>query len=195
MTDPRVLLGAASVALGVVALVPYLRDTLAGRTKPHLFSWLIWAVLTAVGFAGQMRAGAGPGAWAAGVTVAGCCTVVALAARGGLGYVTRLDWWCLAGGGCALALWPLAGPLAAVLLAEVVSGVGFVPTVAKSFVRPWDETLSVYVLAAVKFGLAGVAVRRWSALGLLPPVADGLMELLMVVVLVSRRRVLVGVPV
>jgi len=185
--------GALSVALGLAGYVPYIRDTLAGRTKPHLFSWLIWAVLTAVGFAGQLRAGAGPGAWAAGVTVAGCCTVVVLAARGGLGYVTRLDWWCLAGAGCALALWPLAGPLAAVALAEVVSGAGFVPTVVKSLKGPGDETLSVYSLAAVKSGLAAVAVGRWSLLGLLSPVAGGLMEVVMVVVLVSRRRVLVGV--
>ena len=62
------LLGAVAIIIGFISYLPYFRDIFKGKTKPHAFSWLIWAILTAIGFAGQISDNAGPGSWALGFT-------------------------------------------------------------------------------------------------------------------------------
>lgn len=57
------LLGALAVFVSALTYPFYYRDILQGRTKPHAFSWLIWAVLGTVGFFGQQADFAGPGSW------------------------------------------------------------------------------------------------------------------------------------
>jgi len=186
--------GALSVALGLAGYVPYVRDTLAGRTKPHLFSWLIWGGGTAVAFAGQVRGHGGPGAWVSGVTVAGCATIVALAARNGIGYVTVVDWFCAGGVLAAAGCWVGLGlPVVAIIAGRVVDAAGFVPTLLKSWRRPSEETLSIYVLSAVKFGCAALALARVTVLTALFPLVASVQELAVVVVIVVARRRVVGV--
>ncbi len=38
----KVLLSGAAVALTFVAFLPYIRSIRGGRTRPPLYSWLIW---------------------------------------------------------------------------------------------------------------------------------------------------------
>jgi hypothetical protein len=45
----RYLIGAAAVTIGWATYVAYLRDVIAGRTRPHVFSWFMWAFATLVG--------------------------------------------------------------------------------------------------------------------------------------------------
>ncbi len=45
MTGVAPLLGVLAGVLGAADTVPYVRDILAGRTRPYRWTWLIWAVL------------------------------------------------------------------------------------------------------------------------------------------------------
>ena len=55
------LIGGISVLIGFIGYVPYLRDTFIGKTKPHVFSWIIWAILEYTAFGIQIKEGAGAG--------------------------------------------------------------------------------------------------------------------------------------
>ena len=44
--------------------IPYLRDIYKKRTRPHTYSWLIWATLQTIAVVAQFKTGAGYGAWA-----------------------------------------------------------------------------------------------------------------------------------
>ncbi|MEO8466573.1 MAG: hypothetical protein ABI640_14610 [Gammaproteobacteria bacterium] len=40
------LVAATAVILTFVMFVPYVRSIHQGRTKPHVFSWIVWALGT-----------------------------------------------------------------------------------------------------------------------------------------------------
>ena len=75
----REFLGTLSVLIGIVGYIPYFRGIFSGRTKPHAFSWLVWAVLTATGFFIQLSEGGGAGSWALGLSSIACTTIFFLA--------------------------------------------------------------------------------------------------------------------
>jgi predicted small integral membrane protein len=54
---------ALAVVLTFVAFVPYIRSILADRTKPHVFSWVIWGITTMIVFFAQLEVKSGMGAW------------------------------------------------------------------------------------------------------------------------------------
>lgn len=56
------LLVLLSAGISLVGATAYIRDTLAGRTRPNLVSWSMWALAPLVGVGAAMHAGAEP--WA-----------------------------------------------------------------------------------------------------------------------------------
>jgi hypothetical protein len=60
--DFKVLVALIAVAMTITGYFFYFRDIFASKTKPHAFSWLVWAVLTGIAFFGQLSDNAGPGA-------------------------------------------------------------------------------------------------------------------------------------
>jgi hypothetical protein len=53
--------------LAVAGNLPYIRDAFTHRVKPHPFTWLVWTIVSAIVFFGQLAKGAGIGALPAGV--------------------------------------------------------------------------------------------------------------------------------
>src|SRR5262245_50916787 len=129
------LLAAAAIVLTFVMFVPYIRSIHEGRTKPHAFSWIIWALGTFVVFLAQLAGQGGFGAWPIGVS--GLIT----AYIAGLAYwnrtdtsITRTDWLFLAIALAALPCWLLtSNPLLAVVLLTGVDLAGFGPTFRYAF--------------------------------------------------------------
>jgi hypothetical protein len=62
------LLAAAAIFLTVAMYVPYVRSIRAGRTKPHVFSWITWTLGAFVVFVAQLAGHGGAGAWPIGVS-------------------------------------------------------------------------------------------------------------------------------
>ncbi len=40
------IIGGIAVALTFIAYIPYYRDILKGKTRPHIYSWSLWGLLT-----------------------------------------------------------------------------------------------------------------------------------------------------
>src|SRR4051794_28271628 len=89
------LVGLIAMVLNVIALAPYMRDTMRGTTRPHAYSWLIWFALNGIPFVAQLTEGAGLGAWVAGVNSVLSGAVFLLAIRQGDPMITRGDTYCL----------------------------------------------------------------------------------------------------
>lgn len=48
MTTLAAVAGVLSTVLAVYCTVPYIRSILAGRTKPHQFSWLVFTIMNGI---------------------------------------------------------------------------------------------------------------------------------------------------
>ncbi len=189
--DYKVFLGVFATILAFLSYIPYFRDIFKGATKPHAFSWLVWGVLTAIAFFGQIADGGGAGAWVTGFTALLCLSIFIAALVKGEKHVTLTDWLSLAGAGMALVLWYLTdSPLLSVVLITLIDALGFWPTFRKSYFKPNEETLITYVVSAVKFAIALVALERFTVVTALYPISLVIMNGAFAVMVAVRRKTL-----
>lgn len=188
----RAVLAVSAVVLMCAGYVPCLRDAVAGRTRPHAFTWGIWGLTTTIAFALQITHGSGPGAVPTVAAAVACFVVAGLGAqRTGRADITRGDVWFLGGAVAALILWPfLNAPVLSVLVIAGMDLLAIGPTVRKSWSRPEGETLSCYVIGAVRLGLALLAVNHVSFVTVFYPAAWLVINASFAGLLVVRRRVL-----
>ena len=157
--DYHEIIGGAATVIGIVGYVPYYRDIFRGTTKPHPFSWFLWALLAGIAFAAQLDKGAGPGAWASGISAVANFGICLASLVNGERSITRMDWLCLAAALVGLLSWLVAGdPLIAIVLVTATNTLAFAPTMRKATLRPGEETASAYLLSAIKWALACAAL-------------------------------------
>lgn len=186
------VLSAVAILLTFIAFVPYLRSILGGRTKPHVFSWVIWGSTTFVVFLAQLQGKGGVGAWPIGVSGAITILVAVLAYQKKADIsITKADWLFFVAAMTALPLWYLtADPFWAVLILTSVDILGFGPTLRKAYHFPFDEQMMFYSLFAVRNGLALMALQHYSVTTVLFPAATGVACLVLIAVVGYRRQVL-----
>lgn len=187
--DWKDILGLAALGLGIYGYVPYVGGILKGKTRPHVFSWLIWGVLTAIGFAAQISDDAGPGAWVTGFSAGMDFIIVALALRYGENQITRSDWITFFVALSAIPLWIITkNPLWSVILISVIDALGFWPTFRKSWGKPHEEVLQSYIVGIIKFCLALLALEHLSWVTGLYTGSLAVMNVAFVMMVLLRRR-------
>ncbi len=189
---PKELLSAAAIGLTFGMFFPYIRSIHRGKTKPHVFSWVIWGLGTLTVFFAQLADRGGLGAWPIGVS--GVITIyIAL-----LAYLKRTDtlitpadwvffWIALS----ALPFWFFTSdPLWAVVTLTVTDVIGFGPTVRRAYYHPYEESISFFAWSAARNLLVVLALEHYSLTTALFPVVVGLACLLLAMLLAYRRRVI-----
>src|SRR3989344_7062194 len=141
MPDSKTLLGILATVIGIIGYIPYFVDIFRGKTKPHVFSWFVWTLLTSIAFFAQVAGDAGPGAWVTGLTAMVCLVITLLAFTRGEKEITRLDWMSFVGALLGIILWiKNQDPLPSVILVTLVDAIAFIPTFRKSYHKPNEET-------------------------------------------------------
>lgn len=186
------LLSAVAIVLTFFAFLPYIRSILHGKTKPHVFSWVIWGSTTFVVFLAQLADKGGAGAWPIGVS--GIITIyVALLAyiKKSDSTITGTDWLFLGLAMTSLPLWYLTSdPLWAVVILTTVDILGFGPTFRKAYCLPFEEQLTFFVIIAARNMIAIMALGHYSLTTMLFPAVTGTACLMLILMVMYRRRML-----
>src|SRR3990167_367631 len=85
------IMGIIAVALTFIAYIPYYRDILKGKTRPHIYSWSLWGLLTILLVALQIKGGAGVATWITAAAGLLCIGVVVLSLKNGKKDITTSD--------------------------------------------------------------------------------------------------------
>lgn len=182
----------AAIVLTFIAFVPYIRSIVAGITKPHVFSWVIWGTTTIIVFFAQVEAKGGVGAWPIGVSGAVTLLIAFLAfvKRSDI-EITPTDWLFFALALVSLPFWyATADPLWAVIVLTVVDLLGFGPTLRKAYAFPHDENIPFFMLFMTRNLFVFIALEQYSiATALFPLSVAGACLLLVVMVLYRRNTV------
>jgi hypothetical protein len=187
--DYRVLLGGIAAVLGVIGFLPYFRNLLGGKTKPHTFSWLIWGVLSSITFTAQVVSGAGPGAWIIAVAAILSLGVFVIAIFKGEKEITRVDEISLGAAGFGIVLWIVTtNPLWSVIIVSIVDAVGYIPTFRKTYKQPYGETLSLYFLSSISFVISLFALQVVSLTTALYPTSLITTNIVFISMVLMRRR-------
>ena len=165
MTFPQILV-VVSVLLMVWGAYDYLRDTLAGKTKPNRVSWSLWALAPLISLGAAFDANAD--VWASiRVLVGGVVPAVIFLAsfinKNSYWRLGRFDWFCGGLSLAALVFWQLAdSPLVAVLLATAANTLATVPTFVKAWNYPDTESRLIFITSFISAILIIPAIPVWT---------------------------------
>lgn len=155
-----------SVLTSIAGSVAYIRDTIAGRTKPNRVSWSMWALAPLVATAAAMSAGAD--IWATSrIFLAGFLPLLIFSASffnpNSYWKLTAFDITCGALSLAALAVWGFAdSPRIAILLLAVADGFAALPTILKSWNFPATETGFTYLMGITSVLLVLPSIPVWN---------------------------------
>lgn len=185
------ILSIIAVLLTFVAYATYYRDILKGQTRPHIYSWSLWGLLTVLIVALQILGGAGPSTWVTASAGLLCVGVVILSLKNGKRYITKSDTVVALLSLLAIVFWlVIKQPVASIILVVIADLLAFIPTVRKSWNHPETETLSLYAITTVRFGLAFFAIENYTILAALWPAAWLFANAAFSIMLIARRNAL-----
>jgi hypothetical protein len=188
LLDYKIILGGVAVVMTVAAHVPYFLTTLRGTNKPHIFTWVIWSLLTFIAFAGQVAGHAGPGAWVTGATGVICLFITFATFRNGETRITRSDWLMFLGGLAAIPLWMATDdPVWSIIIVTGIDCSAFYPTFRKSWRRPFEENSFMYGFNIPRHMIALSSLRQVSVTTALYPSALLAMNIVMYIMLKTRK--------
>lgn len=164
-TDALRLLGLFSALLSICAFLPYICDTLAGRTRPQRASWLIWSVLGSIALGSQIHEGATASLWFAAIQVGGTIAIFGLSMFRGQGaFCSPRDVFVLLAAAAGLILWTLTDSAVYALTITIsISLLGGSVTVLKAYREPNSETQSTWFLSCIAswFAILSVGEANW----------------------------------
>ncbi|HAU99322.1 MAG: hypothetical protein UX04_C0002G0327 [Microgenomates group bacterium GW2011_GWF2_45_18] len=189
MFDLKSISGIFAIVLTFVSYVPYIYETVKGKTKPHIYSWFLWSFVTFIIFGLQIVGNAGIGAWVTFATGVLCLIVFILGARNGERNITLFDTITFILGLVATGIWIFAKqPAISNILIVTINSLAVLPTVRKSWNQPHSETLSTWVIAGVRNILGIIALEQYSILTWLYPVVSLVINALFSLMLIIRRK-------
>ena len=157
--DRFVLFAFLAIVVSVIRYGTYLWSIYKKETKPHVFSWFNWGLVTGIGAYAQFQLDGGPSAWVLTVVASTCLFIAFVALFVGEKKITRSDWVAFIGALLAVPVWLLTdNPLFALFVVIVIDILSYYPTIRKSWNDPWGEPPVSYFWAGLRYFLALFAV-------------------------------------
>lgn len=163
--DIKIILTIIATLIGVIAFFPYLKDTFLLKTKPHAYTWLIWAITQGTAVFGIWYGGGGWGALNLTVGTLFVIAVFLFSLKFGAKNITKSDTAILIAALLAIIVWwQLKQPLISILMVSTIDVIGYVPSFRKSYQEPWSETLISWILFSVSNLFAILALKEYNLL-------------------------------
>jgi hypothetical protein len=186
----KTALAATAILISTSNFFYYLYSIFRSRTRPHVYSWLIWGSVTLIAGLAQFFEKGGAGAWVTLLSAFYCYTRALIGLKYGEKNITKSDKFCLAGCLIAIIMWKLtANPLISVVIATLIDVAGFYPTVRKSWDKPYEENVLSYTIFGLTTFLGLMALDHYNLTTLLYPLVLSVSCMGFVIFLLMRRVV------
>ena len=184
-------MGTAGSIIAILLYSYYLVRVLRLETKPHPYSWLVWSLVAGISGFGELDGGAGAGAWVTLSSSFMCFLIFLASLKYGEKKIHHFDTICLVFSLLAIPLWIFTKtPIYSVILVTIVDTVGFIPTIRKSYYKPFEEAVLTYLGSSIKNGLGILALEKYSLLTLCYPVVLLITCTLFSILILVRRNAL-----
>ncbi len=178
-----------ATVISVISFYPYLRDIFRLKTKPHIYTWLIWTITQGIAVVGIYYGRGGIGALELTISTILVTLVLLFSFKYGTSNITKTDAFILIIALLAIVVWwQLNHPVAAVLMVTAIDILGFIPSLRKSFYDPWSETVITWVGFATGNSFAILALREYNVLTLSYIVSITTTNALLAIVCIVRRK-------
>lgn len=161
----KIIFTIISTIIGVAAFWSYLRDIFSLKTKPHVYTWLIWTITQGTAVVGILYGGGGWGAFSLTVGTLFVMIVFLFSLKYGTKNITKSDTVILIAALSAIAVWwQLDKPIISVIMVSTIDVIGYVPSFRKSFREPWSETIVSWIAFSVASVFALLALSEYNFL-------------------------------
>lgn len=182
--------GYLSLIVALVSWLLYTYSVVRGYTKPHIFTWSIYAIISVLVFWIQYTAGGGAGSWAIGATAIGCAITTLLCLKYGTTDITRSDKIAFSTAIPTIVIWYITDmPFLTLLLILLAEALAFYSTVRKSYHRPHEEALTPYALSSLKLLFAAFAAEAHNFYTLAYPLYYVVVYPAFIVMVLWRRHI------
>jgi len=168
----------------------YLHSLLQGETKPHIYTILLYVIITGIIFYSQIIAWAGFGSIYVGITCLFWMIIFILSFWYGIKDITITDKISLVFALISIPLWYVSwDPLLSVILLIIVDIFSSYPSVRKTYVNPYSENLFAFVIEFIwiSFSILALAQINFLSAGYLIYIM--LFDILMFSIIYYRRRI------
>jgi hypothetical protein len=150
----QVVLVIIASILALVGNIPYLRDVINGKVKPHPYTWFVWTIVSCVVFFGQVAKGAGIGAIPTAVSEIFTLIIFLFSLKYGFKNPPRIDTYFLILALLGLIPWFLTNdPTISIIIVVSIDLIAFIPTLRKTYCHPKSETPLLYGTNALRHSL------------------------------------------
>ena len=189
MGDYKIFLGYGAIVVGIIGYIPYLYGIFKNKVRPHAFSWLVWGTTIGIVFFIQLEEKGGAGSWVTGISSLICFAIFILASLKNRQKFPLFDWMSLFSALFVLLLWwKTNNSILSIVLITVADTMGFLPTFRKAFLKPFEEVAITFILNAVKYSIAIIALENLSLASWLYPATVVFTNSAFVSMLFLRRR-------
>lgn len=190
MVNVKEVFGSLAIILTFIAYVPYIRDIIRRKTKPHIYSWFLWGLVGFIVFVLQIKSGAGIGSFVTLAAVLMCLLVLFLSLfLKSERDISKSDKIFIGLAILSLIMWlVMKQPIISVILATITDLLGFVPTIRKSWKKPETETVAFYIITTFRFALAVLSLKSYSIVTALYPVSWLLVNSIFAGMIIIRKK-------
>ncbi|MBT4850211.1 hypothetical protein HON36_05170 [Candidatus Parcubacteria bacterium] len=169
----------------ILAFIPYFIAIVKGETKPSKASWIVWASLDIVAFAGMLMKGSLN--YMIGAAVICATTTVFFSFKYGAPGWTTLEKFCIAGAAIGFIILAI-NPLLSIYISLILLFVGAFPTFSHAWKDPSREDKFAWTLfwLSCVFGLLGTTI--WDTAHAGQPIVFFIIESTMMYILYIRAR-------
>lgn len=187
--DIKLFLALLGACIALVGNIPYLRDVITNKIQPHPYTWLVWTLVSAITFFGQVAKGAGVGAIPTATAEIFTVIIFLFSLRYGFRNIVRRDTYFLIVALLGIIPWILTkDPTISVVIAVSIDLVAFVPTLRKTWVKPTSETPILYSMNVVRHVLTLFSLQAYNVATTLHSIAMIVTNTAMTGIILFRKR-------
>lgn len=186
----REVLTILAICISLFGYVPYIIDSIKGKTKPHSFSWFTWSLISFLAFGIQLSKGGSSGSYI-NLFMGLICTVNFInGLRYGIKNIKLVDIIAFILAIIAVVLWLIVSqPLLSIILIVFIDSMSFIPTFRKSWNKPNEETIVTWILSVIKNILNIFALEVVSFTTAVYPIYSLIVNGMFVLMLFYRKKV------
>lgn len=157
------IIGISAGTISFLSFFLYYVSIFKKKTIPNRATWFILTIVGILIFSSYYSVGARETIWVPFSFILGPLIVFILSLKYGEGGWTKFDILCISGTGLSLIFWYLSGSALITLLINILIDLfGILPTIKKSYLRPWSEDSLAWFLTLISSILNLFAISVWS---------------------------------
>lgn len=157
----------AAGILAVLAITPYIRDIIKGKTKPNVVSWFTWTLLLVIATSAAFAAHQPRSAFLTLGDLIGTGTTLLLGLKYGIAKFSWFDGACQVAAIVGLILWlAFNSPAIAIIASIVVDLIAAMPTLRHSWLHSEEETWETFAVLVVASALTIISLSTFSVISL-----------------------------